>query len=210
MVSVSGEITGTGPTEVTRVSWEDELGELMATRGNALVRYAYMLSGDRALAEDLVQDALVKVFSRFRGPAGRSQPPGGPRGTSVHALDPKPLENVEGYVRRAILTLYLDGYRKRKRWAGIRHLLADDGVTRAADGPAAARTDVMAALARLGPRQRACIVLRYFEDLTVPQIAEALGTAQGTVKRYLSDATGHLKELLGPEDLRSAEGRATR
>lgn len=193
------------------MSWQDELGELMATRGNALVRYAYMLSGDRALAEDLVQDALVKVFSRFSGPAGRGtrRPAGGSKGTTVHVLD-RPLGNLEGYVRRVILTLYLDGYRKRKRWAGIRHLLADDGTARAAEKAATARTDVMTALARLGPRQRACVVLRYFEDLTVPQIADTLGTAQGTVKRYLSDATSHLRELLGPDDLRPAQGRATR
>lgn len=191
--------------------WEDELGELMATRGDALVRYAYMLSGDRALAEDLVQDALVKVFSRLRGPAGRDRrPAGSAQGRRVHALDASPFHNSEGYVRRTILTLYLDGYRKRQRWYDIRHLLADDGVGRAAEGAATARVDVMSALARLGPRQRACVVLRYFEDLTVPQIADALGTAQGTVKRYLSDATDHLRDLLRPDDLRPAEGRAAR
>lgn len=194
------------------MGWEDELGELMATRGNALVRYAYMLSGDRALAEDLVQDALVKVFSRLRGPAGRGarRPAASAPGVVVHALDPTPLENAEGYVRRAILTLYLDGYRKRQRWYNIKHLLLDDGAVRSAESAAGARVDVMAALARLGPRHRACVVLRYFDDLTVPQIAEALGTAQGTVKRYLADATDHLRDLLGPDDLRPAEGRAAR
>ncbi|MBE1876973.1 sigma-70 family RNA polymerase sigma factor [Myceligenerans sp. TRM 65318] len=193
------------------VAWEDELGELMATRGNALVRYAYMLSGDRALAEDLVQDALVKVFSRLRGPAGRSgRQAGGTKGSRVHTLDDSPLDNTEGYVRRAILTLYLDGYRKRQRWYDIKHLLADDGVGRPAEAAATARVDVMSALARLGPRQRACVVLRYFDDLTVPQIADALGTAQGTVKRYLSDATDHLRDMLRPDDFHPAEGRAAR
>ncbi|GAB4084675.1 sigma-70 family RNA polymerase sigma factor [Myceligenerans cantabricum] len=194
------------------VAWEDELGELMATRGNAMVRYAYMLSGDRAVAEDLVQDALVKVFSRLRGPAGRGprRPGGSTQGTGVHTLDESPLNNAEAYVRRAILTLFLDGYRRRQRWAGIRHLIADEGAVRPAEAPATARVDVMSALARLGPRQRACVVLRYFDDLTVPQIADALGTAQGTVKRYLSDATENLRILLGPDDLRPAEGRAAR
>ncbi|GAB3162679.1 SigE family RNA polymerase sigma factor [Myceligenerans halotolerans] len=193
------------------MAWEDELGELMATRGNALVRYAYMLSGDRALAEDLVQDALVKVFSRLRGPAGHTRrTAGSTKGARVHALDESPLENAEGYVRRAILTLYLDGYRKRQRWYDIKHLLADDGAGRAADAAATARVDVMSALARLGPRQRACVVLRYFDDLTVPQIADVLGTAQGTVKRYLSDATDRLRDLLRPDDLHPAEGRAAR
>lgn len=188
--------------------WENELDELMRVRGSALVRYAYMLSGDRALAEDLVQDALVKVYSRLRGRPGRAGVAVAD-GSRVHDLD-SPFTNAEGYVRRAVLTIYLDGYRRRQRWTGIKHLLADDASTRGADQAATARVDVMAALARLGARERACVVLRYFEDMTVPQIAEALGTAQGTVKRYLSDATKNLQEILRPDDLRPAEGRAAR
>jgi RNA polymerase sigma-70 factor (ECF subfamily) len=116
----------------------------------------------------------------------------------VHALDGSPLSNTEGYVRRAILTLFLDGYRKRQRWYDIKHLLAADDVGRPAEAAATARVDVMAALARLGPRQRACVVMRYFDDLTVPQIADALGTAQGTVKRYLHDSMRVLRGVLEP------------
>ena len=189
--------------------WESELDELMRARGSALVRYAYMLSGDRALAEDLVQDALVKVYSRLRGTPAVSGAVGVPQGSRAHDLD-SPFTNAEGYVRRAVLTIYLDGYRKRQRWTGIKHLLADDPSTRGADQAASARIDVMAALARLGARERACVVLRYFEDMTVPQIADVLGTAQGTVKRYLSDATKNMQEYLRPDDFRPAEGRAAR
>ena len=189
--------------------WEGELDELMRVRGSALVRYAYMLSGDRALAEDLVQDALVKVYSRLRGRPGKGGGVGVAAGSQAHDLD-SPFTNAEGYVRRAILTIYLDGYRKRQRWTGIKHLLADDASTRGADQAASARVDVMAALAKLGARERACVVLRYFEDMTVPQIAESLGTAQGTVKRYLSDATKNLQEFLRPDDFRPAEGSAAR
>ncbi|PUB24043.1 RNA polymerase sigma-70 factor (ECF subfamily) [Promicromonospora sp. AC04] len=189
--------------------WESELDELMRTRGSALVRYAYMLSGDRALAEDLVQDALVKVYSRLRGVPGRGRSVAVAQGSQAHDLE-SPFTNAEGYVRRAVLTIYLDGYRKRQRWTGVKHLLADDDSTRGADQAASARVDVMAALAKLGARERACVVLRYFEDMTVPQIADALGTAQGTVKRYLSDATANLQEILRPDDFRPAEGRAAR
>ena len=188
--------------------WESELDELMRARGGALVRYAYMLAGDRGLAEDLVQDALVKVYSRLRGRPGRAGV-GVTEGSSAHDLD-SPFTNVEGYVRRAVLTIYLDGYRKRQRWAGVKHLLADDASTRGADQPASARVDVMTALAKLSARERACVVLRYFEDLTVPQIAEALGTAQGTVKRYLFDGTKNLQEILRPDDFRPAEGSVAR
>ncbi len=189
--------------------WESELDELMRTRGSALVRYAYMLSGDRALAEDLVQDALVKVYSRLRGVPGRGRSVAVAQGSHAHDLE-SPFTNAEGYVRRAVLTIYLDGYRKRQRWTGVKHLLAADVSSRGADQAASARVDVMAALAKLGARERACVVLRYFEDMTVPQIADALGTAQGTVKRYLSDATANLQEILRPDDFRPAEGRAAR
>jgi len=181
----------------------------MRTRGSALVRYAYMLSGDRALAEDLVQDALVKVYSRLRGAPGKGRSVGVAAGSQAHDLE-SPFTNAEGYVRRAVLTIYLDGYRKRQRWSGVKHLLSDDPSTRGADQAASARVDVMAALAKLGARERACVVLRYFEDMTVPQIADALGTAQGTVKRYLSDGTKSLQEILRPDDFLPAEGRAAR
>ncbi|MEN5075423.1 sigma-70 family RNA polymerase sigma factor [Isoptericola cucumis] len=172
-------------------TWEDELAELARGRGRALVGYAYVLCGDQRQAEDLVQDALVKVFSRLR--RGPRTAPG------VH-----PLEGgtSEAYVRRAILTLHLDEYRRRRRWNERRHLLAVDDQVRGAASGATARADVAAALGRLAPRERACVVLRYFEDLTVPQVAEALGLAQGTVKRYLADATASLRDVLRVPDER--------
>jgi RNA polymerase sigma factor (sigma-70 family) len=171
--------------------WERELAELAEHRGRALVGYAYVLCGEQRLAEDLVQDALVKVFSRLR------REPREAAGRGVH-----PLEGAasEAYVRRAILTLYLDEYRRRRRWSGVRHLVvAEDRVRGPASG-ATARADVAAALGRLSPRERACVVLRYFEDLTVPQIADSLELAPGTVKRYLADATSRLRGLLRPPD----------
>lgn len=174
--------------------WEDELAELARARGRALVGYAYVLCGDQRLAEDLVQDALVKVFARLRrGPA-----PDARGGAGVHPLDGGGTS--EAYVRRAILTLFLDEHRRKKRWAAARPLVATDDRVRGAASGATARADVAAALGRLAPRERACVVLRYFEDLTVPQVAEALGLAQGTVKRYLADATATLRDVLRVPD----------
>ncbi|WP_407319260.1 sigma-70 family RNA polymerase sigma factor [Isoptericola halotolerans] len=171
--------------------WEDELAELAHRRGRALVGYAYVLCGEQRQAEDLVQDALVKVFSRLRRHRGPAAPAPG-----LHPLDGERSGTSEAYVRRAILTLYLDEYRRRRRWRGVRHLVASEDRARGPASGATARADVAAALARLTPRERACVVLRYFEDLTVPRIAEELGLAQGTVKRYLSDATAALRNLL--------------
>ena len=159
-------------------AWEQSLDDLVRTRGTALVGYAYLLCGDRREAEDLVQDALVKTFSRGRG---------GLQATSL-----------EGYVRRAILTTYLDGFRRRRRWAAVRHLVGSEDRAASADGGTADRVDVAAALAELSPRERACVVLRFYEDLTVAGIAEALALSQGAVKRYLSDGVHRMEGLLGP------------
>jgi RNA polymerase sigma-70 factor (sigma-E family) len=158
--------------------WEQSLDELVRSRGSALVGYAYLLCGDRREAEDLVQDALVKTFSR-----GRS----GLEATSV-----------EGYVRRAILTTYLDGFRRRKRWAAVRHLVAPDDAVPDAQAHVTDRVDIAAALRALSPRERACVVLRFFEDMTVARIADELVLSQGAVKRYLSDGVHRMEGLLGP------------
>jgi DNA-directed RNA polymerase specialized sigma24 family protein len=182
--------------------WEDELAGLASQRGRALVGYAYLLCGNGRDAEDLVQDALVKVFSRLRGtPGGRGtggSRAGTPENTVIISSDDG-VTHLEAYARRAILTLYLDGYRRRQRWAGLRHMVGQRDHVRGPEEPATARADVTAALAGLSPRQRACVVLRYFEDLTVPQIADELGTAQGTVKRHLSDAMSAMQGVLGAQ-----------
>ncbi|GAA2236766.1 hypothetical protein GCM10010413_41540 [Promicromonospora sukumoe] len=178
--------------------WENELEELMARRGRALVGYGYTLCRDRGQAEDLVQDALVKVFSRLRRPRGMSDD-----GGQVVDLDQPRLTNAEAYVRRAMLTIYLDGYRRQTSWTGIKHLLADEDRAPAAERVATARVDVGVALAKLSPRQRESVVLRFFEDMTVPQIAQTLGTSPGTIKRHLSNAMevlrGSLAEISVPE-----------
>jgi RNA polymerase sigma factor (sigma-70 family) len=183
--------------------WEDELDELARRRGRALVGYAYVLCGEQRLAEDLVQDALVKVFARLR----RTAPsiPGATRGSGVYPLD-SGNGTSEAYVRRAILTLYLDEYRRRRRRRSVEHLAADADLVRNPASGATARADVAAALGRLSPRQRACVVLRYFEDLTVPQVADQLGLAPGTVKRYLADASATLRGLLQVPDDDTLDG----
>lgn len=158
-------------------AWEQSLDELVRTRGTALVGYAYLLCGDRREAEDLVQDALVKTYTR-----GRTSEP----------------TTVEAYVRRAVLTTYVDGFRRRRRWAAVRHLLATEDDHPSPEDRSSDRVDVRTALATLSPRERACVVLRFYEDLTVPAIAEELALSQGAVKRYLSDGVRRLEAALGP------------
>jgi len=162
------------------VSWEHELDEFARVRGPALVGYGYLLTGELHAAQDLVQDAFVRTFARHRA------------GTDA--------EKIEAYVRQAMLNTYRDSYRKRRTWFGVRPLVAE----RAAYGPpdvvAADRVDLHNALARLSPRERACVVLRHYEDLTVPEIAARLAVSEGAVKRYLSDARARLGSMLGDGD----------
>lgn len=160
--------------------WEQVVATLVTERGDALLRYAYLVCGSRDDAADLVQDALVHTFGRLRN------------GFSV--------TSAEAYVRRAILNGYLDGGRRRSRWRVIAHLTAQPEQTSSTAESTDARLDVLGELARLTPRERACIVLRYYEDLKVDDIADWLDISPGAVKRYLSDALAKLARSLGPAD----------
>ena len=166
--------------------WEPVLTDLVRHRGGSLVRYATLLCGDPREAEDLVQDALVRVFT-----AGRHSQVGGPGDLGA-------LEHAEAYVRRVVLNLYLDGYRRRRRWLAVRHLLGGQDSTAGPDQAGPERLDLDSALAALPPRQRACVVLRFYADLTVEQIADDLGVTAGTVKRHLHDANASLAVRLAP------------
>lgn len=160
---------------------DDVLTVLARERSGALFGYAYLLSGNPDAAADLVQDALVRTFARTR-------------------LGFTP-DDAERYVRRVILSVYLDGARRRARWVRVRHLLTGPTDDEAAPDPSravGAAMDVRAALTALSPAERAATVLRYCEDLTVADVAARMGLAEGTVKRYLSDAVRKLEPLLGP------------
>lgn len=188
--------------------WQAVLDELVRERGTALVGYGYLLTGDLREAEDLLQDSLVKVFTR---------------GRPAHEV-----ASAEGYVRRTMLRTHIDGFRRRKHWATIRHLVASDDVTPSSGplaGPEAVVTERLAlheALRGLPPRQRACLVLRYYDDLPLAEIAATLSLTEGAVKRYLYEGTHALMARLGsvtvreepletlPVTPRPAESRRTR
>lgn len=158
------------------MAWDDELTQLVQERGPALVGCAYLLTGSLPAAEDMVQEAVLRTFARRRTGAGQTW--------------------LEAYVRRAILNVYLDEYRSRRRWWRSAPVLRDETLPRAPDATVPARVDVLTALAQLSPRERACVVLRFYEDLTVGETADRLGLSAGAVKRYLHDANRRLEPLL--------------
>jgi RNA polymerase sigma factor (sigma-70 family) len=158
-------------------AWQGLLDELLRERRPALIGYAALLTGDRVTAEDLVHDAVVRSFGRPRA------------FPNVNAAD--------AYVRRAIATIFIDRARSRRRWlAALPRLVAAATVP---DEDVAGRLDARAALRTLPQRQRACVVLRFYDDLTVAEIAAQLGLSEGAVKRYLSDGIHHLNVVLGTE-----------
>ncbi|WNM24429.1 sigma-70 family RNA polymerase sigma factor [Demequina capsici] len=155
---------------------------LAALHAQALPRlgsHAYALTGSYSAAEELVQAAIVKAFSRKRGF--------------------RDVAGAEAYVRAAIRTLHLDALRRQARWTGALPVLAreesvDDG-TAAVDG-----ADLVArGMATLAPRVRTAIALRYIEDLTVADIAHAMRISEGTVKGYLKEGRARLGSLWGVE-----------
>ena len=155
--------------------WRDLVDELLRERRPMLVGYATLLTGDRSAAEDLVHDAVVRTFARPR-------------------VFPS-LNAADAYVRRAITTIYLDRARSRRRLMLAAPRLAQAVEERPDD--VAARLDARAALGSLSPRQRACVVLRFYDDLTIADIAERLSISDGAAKRHLSDGVHHLNGVLG-------------
>jgi RNA polymerase sigma-70 factor (sigma-E family) len=148
------------------------------------MRTAYRLTGNQHDAEDLVQASLLKVVPHWARLAG----------------DP------EAYVRRTLVTSNVSRWRRR-RWREVTTDAVPDRAT--AHAATDERLALQDALAELAPRQRAVVVLRYYEDLTERQTADALGIAVGTVKSQARDALARLRELLPGVEMTEHEGRST-
>ena len=150
--------------------------DFVAARSAALHRAAYLIVGDSQLAQDLVQEALTKTYVSW------------PR-----LRDPR---NAEAYARKAMTTTAIGWFRK-KSWAGERAVervpdLAYSGHADAADQ----RAWLWQALQALPVRQRAAIVLRFYDDLSEAQTAEAMGCAVGTVKSQVQAGLSKLRRHL--------------
>jgi RNA polymerase sigma-70 factor (sigma-E family) len=144
--------------------------DFVAARSTALLRTAYLLTHDHALAEDLLQTALTKSWFAWGRISG----------------------SPEAYVRKVLVNTFASSW--RRRWNG--ELATAELPERGTDDTADAVTtehDLWTAMARLPRRQRAVVVLRYFEDLTEVQTADVLGCSLGTVKSQASKALAKLR-----------------
>lgn len=153
----------------------ESFDDFVATRSTRLVRTAYLLTHDRALAEDLVQTSLAKAWFAW----GR--------------IEGQP----DAYVRRVMVNTYSSWW--RRRWNGeeatadLPERGAGEGRRPGEDVRVDDRTDLWRALARLPKRQRAVVVLRFYEDLSEAETADIMQCSVGTVKSQASRALAKLR-----------------
>jgi RNA polymerase sigma-70 factor (sigma-E family) len=156
--------------------------EYVAARLTALLRYAAVLTGERELAQDIVQDALIGAHRRW---------------SRIGAM-----ERTELYVKRMVTREYLSWQRRSARRSALLDAKGDrPGLAADHADAIAERDDVRSRLARLPRRQRAVVVLRYYEELTEVEIAEVLSCSPGAVRSYHSRAMATLRLSHTPVEL---------
>jgi RNA polymerase sigma-70 factor (sigma-E family) len=148
-----------------------DFDEFVVGRSPALLRTAILLTGDRHDAEDLVQTALLRVARHWS----------------------RALANPDGYTRQVLVNLAYDDARRRKRRP---ETLGSPPERAAMDDYGDDRDDLLRVLRELPERQRATVVLRFWEDLSVAETAQLLGCTEGTVKSTTSNALAHLRDAL--------------
>jgi RNA polymerase sigma-70 factor (sigma-E family) len=143
-----------------------------------LLRTAYLVVGDHQLAQDLLQEALVKAYVAW------------PR--------LRDLTKFDAYVRRTMMTTAISWRRRRsfheRPFQVVPEVWDADQTERLAS-----QDDLWAHVCALPPGQRAVLILRYYEELSYAEVADALGCSVGTVKSQLSEALGKLRQRVGPE-----------
>ena len=153
---------------------DEAITDLLSRSGDRLLRLAFQLCHDRASAEDLVQQALEQIYRRWRVGAVVEQP---------HA-----------YARKAVLNEFL----RRRRLASSHEVFTDtpEQANRAGDDAVVERDAMWRALGQLPRRQRAALVLRYYEDVPDAQIADLLGCRPATVRSLLARGLAGLRSLI--------------
>ena len=160
-----------------------EFTEFVHAAWPGLYRTAYLMLGEHQLAEDLVQSALARTYASWR----KVREPGA----------------APAYAR-VVLANTASSWFRRRSWRNERptETLPDSGV----EHDPSTRPALVEALATLAPRQRAVVVLRYYDDLSVREVASTLGISEGTVKSQTSDALARLRAVLGDDVVPSTEG----
>ena len=163
---------------------EDEFRRFPAARWPGLVRTAYLLTGDLGHAEDLAQTALIKAYRSWHRVRG--------------------VEDVDAYVRKILINANRSRFRAKRPQEYSVAAVPEHAAWPQDDGHGVEERDVLfAALAALPPKQRAIVVLRYWEDLGEGEVAALLGCSVGTVKSQASRALAKLRKDAGLAGLTS-------
>jgi RNA polymerase sigma-70 factor (sigma-E family) len=159
---------------------EEEYTEYVAARIPALRRLAFLLAGDEHRADDLVQQTITTLYLKWRRASA--------------------AEHLDAYVRTMLVRTFVD--ERRLAWARVRLFRqAPEPPPVEPGGGIEERQVVRAALGRLPRRQQAVLVLRFFYDLSVDDVAATLGCSTGTVKSHTSRGLAALRRLLGEPEL---------
>lgn len=174
------------PDVSDHITGEDDFERFVNDTGQMLYRSAFLLCGDHHLAEDLLQATYAKVF--------------------VSWCRVRKAENPVGYARTTLLHTFLSHRRLRRNAERPTETLPDRPGKDPREGDADTRLDLLAALARLAPADRAVLVARYWEDLSINETAAALGMSASAVgsraKRALDRLRPHLTELFPERTIR--------
>jgi RNA polymerase sigma-70 factor (ECF subfamily) len=158
------------------------LARVFRADGPALVGLARLLLDDPRQAEEVVQEAFIRTYTGWARVRNRDDP--------------------LSYVRRAVVNLARTGLRRRRTERGFRFERPDDAPSAEDAAAAQARDDaVAAAVAALPRRQRECVVLRFYVDCTVPEVAATLRISDGSVKQHLHRALATLGEQFREDDI---------
>jgi RNA polymerase sigma-70 factor (sigma-E family) len=152
---------------------DQDFAAFVAARGTSLFRLACLLTGSPTEADDLVQDSLEKVYLRWSRVSGAEAP--------------------YPYVRRLMVNTLVSTHRRRARRAEVLHAAPPEAPVESRERAVVDHEQVWPLVLALPAKQRAVIVLRYYEDLSEQQIADVLGCSTGSVKSQAHDALAALR-----------------
>lgn len=165
---------------------EQEFAEYFAAKRDSVRRTAYMLCGDWHKADDLAQTAFVAVHRRWRKIKDRAA--------------------TDAYVRKTLVRASIDESRRPwRRERNVDVLPEQAGGGQRFDEQVVQRQDLLAGLRQVPPKQRAVLVLRYFEGMDVSGVAKALGCSEGNVKSQTARGLTKLREILGADMINATE-----
>jgi RNA polymerase sigma-70 factor (sigma-E family) len=174
---ISAGLVQASASEGSAAGVGNRLANLYGTHSKGAVRFAYLLTGDLELAQDLTQDAFIRVFGRFG--------------------DKRAPEAFTAYLRRTIVNLARDHWRRRV--LEMRHTRRERSLARPATAElpdTGLRDQLWQALYELPVRQRAVLILRHYDDLSEQQTAQVLGCSVGAVKALSTRGLSALRDQI--------------